>query len=96
MSTLTLGHLTLGRRNSPAPGMLFCVSGASLIQMTKAPSTMAVSPKRQTPTIEGAFSPEGVDLTAIRWMLAQTPAQRLQSAQDLIDAAWALKPGDEA
>ena len=47
------------------------------------------------PTLEGAFSPDGVDLTAIRWMLARTPEERLQAAQQLIDAAWALR-GDEA
>ena len=47
------------------------------------------------PTVEGAFSPDGVDLTAIRWMLERTPEERLQAAQQLIDAAWALR-GDEA
>ena len=48
------------------------------------------------PTLEGAFSPEGVDLTLIRPMLSRSPTERLQAAQDLIDAAWALKPGHEA
>ena len=47
------------------------------------------------PTLEGAFSPDGVDLTAIRWMLDRSPEERLQAAQQLIDAAWALR-GDEA
>ena len=47
------------------------------------------------PTLEGAFSPDGVDLTVIRWMLKRTPEERLQAAQQLIDAAWALR-GDEA
>ncbi len=46
------------------------------------------------PTLKGAFSPEGVDLTVIRWMLRRTPAQRLAAAQQFIDAAWALR-GDE-
>jgi hypothetical protein len=44
----------------------------------------------EEPTIEGAFSDDGVDLTVIRWMLSLTPAQRLQSAQDLIDATSKL------
>jgi hypothetical protein len=30
---------------------------------------------------EPSFSPEGVDLTLIRWMLSLTPAQRLEVAQ---------------
>jgi hypothetical protein len=47
------------------------------------------------PTTDGAFAPDGVDLTAIRWMLARTPTERLAAAQDLIDAAWALRGGDE-
>lgn len=47
------------------------------------------------PTLEGAFSPEGVDLTVIRWMLDRTPEERLQAAQQFIDAAWALR-GHEA
>lgn len=48
------------------------------------------------PSLEGAFSPEGVDLTVIRWMLARTPTERLQTVQDLLDAAWALRAADEA
>ena len=47
------------------------------------------------PTLEGAFSADGVDLTTIRWMLGRTPEERLQAAQQLIDAVWALR-GDEA
>ena len=47
------------------------------------------------PTLEGAFSADGVDLTTIRWMLDRTPEERLQAAQQLIDAVWALR-GDEA
>lgn len=47
------------------------------------------------PTLEGAFSPDGVDLTVIRWMLDRSPEERLQAAQQVIDAAWALR-GDEA
>ena len=56
------------------------------------------SPTRQLdeePTLEGAFSDDGVDLTVIRWMLKLTPAQRLEAAQDLIDAANALRSTDE-
>jgi hypothetical protein len=47
------------------------------------------------PTLDGAFSPDGVDLTVIRWMLERTSEERLLAAQQLIDAAWALR-GDEA
>jgi hypothetical protein len=47
------------------------------------------------PTLEGAFAPDGVDLTAIRWMLEHTPTERLQAAQDLLDTVWALRRVDQ-
>jgi hypothetical protein len=47
------------------------------------------------PTVEGAFAPDGVDLTAIRWMLERTPTERLQAAQNLIDAVWTLRGVDQ-
>jgi hypothetical protein len=47
------------------------------------------------PTLEGAFSDDGVDLTLIRWMLQQSPTERLRAAQDLIDATWALRTESE-
>jgi hypothetical protein len=47
----------------------------------------------EEPTTQGAFSEDGVDLTVIRWMLRLTPAERLQAAQDLVDAASALRSG---
>jgi hypothetical protein len=47
------------------------------------------------PDLEGAFSDDGVDLTLIRWMLRRTPTERLQAAQDLIDATWALRADSE-
>jgi hypothetical protein len=47
------------------------------------------------PDLEGAFSDDGVDLTLIRWMLRRTPTERLQAAQDLIDATWALRADRE-
>ena len=62
------------------------------------PSIEEKSPARQLdgePTLEGAFSDDGVDLTVIRWMLKLTPAQRLQAAQDLIDGASGLRSEDE-
>ena len=45
--------------------------------------------------LEGAFADDGVDLTLIRWMLRRTPTERLQAAQDLIDATWALRTDGE-
>jgi hypothetical protein len=32
-----------------------------------------------------AYSPDGVDLTLIRWMLSLTPAERLDVLQDFVD-----------
>lgn len=50
------------------------------------PSRAAVEP-----TLEGAFSDDGVDLTLVRWMLQRSPTDRLRAAQDLIDTAWVLR-----
>lgn len=47
------------------------------------------------PTLEGAFAPDGVDLTVIRWMLGLTPTERLEAAQDLLDTVWELREGTE-
>jgi hypothetical protein len=58
-------------------------------------TTTSTPPATEEPTLEGAFSAEGVDLTVIRWMLELTPTERLQAVQDLIDAASALRAGDD-
>lgn len=34
------------------------------------------------------YSEDGVDLSLIRWSLSLTPTERLQVAQDFIDAFW--------
>ncbi len=47
------------------------------------------------PNLDGAFSADGVDLTLIRWMLGLSPTERLQAAQNLIDAAWKLRAESE-
>ena len=63
--------------------------------MVVASSERHPSKDEQQPTIDGAFSTEGVDLTVIRWMLDKSPTERLEAAQDLIDGAWALESGHE-
>jgi hypothetical protein len=47
------------------------------------------------PNLDGAFAEDGVDLTLIRWMLGLNPTERLQAAQNLIDAAWKLRTESE-
>jgi len=42
---------------------------------------------------EPSFSPDGVDLTLIRWMLSLTPAQRLEVAQDASYSIRMKNPG---
>jgi hypothetical protein len=49
------------------------------------------SEKDGEPTVEGAFAADGVDLTLIRWMLEQSPTERLRAAQELIDAIWVAR-----
>lgn len=46
------------------------------------------------PSLEGAFSEDGVDLTQIRWMLSLTPVERLQAAQQLTALAAATRRND--
>ena len=41
--------------------------------------------------MDQAHSPDGVDMTLIHWMLERTPTERLEAAQKIIDAAWALR-----
>jgi hypothetical protein len=56
-----------------------------------APSGIAAQPSG-TP-IEQEFSPEGVDLTLIRWMLSLTPLERLEVLQDWVDGLTELRNG---
>lgn len=42
---------------------------------------------------EQAFSPDGVDLTLIRWMLSLTPLERLEVLQDWVDGLTELRNG---
>jgi hypothetical protein len=44
---------------------------------------MAASPDVSSPE-PPAYSPDGVDLTLIRWMLSLTPAERLQVLQQFV------------
>ena len=53
------------------------------------------APAKLEVDLEGAFSDDGVDLTMIRWMLRLTPTERLQAAQQLIDATWAIRTSSE-
>jgi hypothetical protein len=34
---------------------------------------------------EPAYSPDGVDLSLVRWMLSLTPAERLDVLEDFVD-----------
>jgi hypothetical protein len=53
---------------------------------------------RQTRRIDEeqpAFSPEGVDLTLIRWMLSISPEDRLKALQNHIQSMMRLRDGRE-
>lgn len=41
--------------------------------------------------LEPTHSPEGVDLTLIRWMLTLTPRERLEALQDAIESIRRLR-----
>ena len=40
---------------------------------------------------EPAYSPDGVDLTLIRWMLSLTPAERLDVLQGFVDSVEEIR-----
>lgn len=50
-------------------------------------------PRRRRPQgrPEPTHSPDGVDLTMIRWMLSLTPAERLRVLQDHVNAVLRLR-----
>jgi hypothetical protein len=43
--------------------------------------------------IQTEISPDGVDISLIRWMLSLTPMERLETLQDFVDGALALRDG---
>ena len=40
---------------------------------------------------DGAFSPDGVDLSLIRWMLSLTPTERLEALQSYVRSILRLR-----
>jgi hypothetical protein len=42
---------------------------------------------------EPEISPDGVDLSLIRWMLSLTPTERLATLQDYVDGITTLRNG---
>ena len=53
-----------------------------------------VTENERKPEIEQTYSPDGVDLTLIRWMLSLTPAERLQVLQQSVKSLLRLRDGD--
>ena len=55
---------------------------------------MEPSPEERTEEPpEPDISPDGVDLSLIRWMLSLSPLERLDALQDFVDGALALRNG---
>jgi hypothetical protein len=50
----------------------------------------------EPPPFPPAESPDGVDLTLIRWTLSLTPLQRLELLQDWVDGLAELRHGRAA
>jgi hypothetical protein len=55
---------------------------------------MSAHPPTQTDPAEPTYSPDGVDLTLIRWMLSLTPQERLSVLQAHIDAIRSIRGDD--
>jgi hypothetical protein len=50
---------------------------------------VVVTPGDEPPPTD--YSPDGVDLTLIRWMLSLTPAERIQHLEDRINDILAIR-----
>jgi len=66
-----------------APGAAVSFQLARLLSWSQAERTL--EPDDPCAPDEAAYSPDGVDLTLIRWMLSLTPAERLDVLQDFVD-----------
>jgi hypothetical protein len=53
-------------------------------------SPKPVTNQAPEPEIVPTYSPDGVDLTLIRWMLSLTPAERLQVLQQSVESLLSL------
>ncbi|MGA2576792.1 MAG: hypothetical protein ABSH24_12290 [Bryobacteraceae bacterium] len=50
-----------------------------------------MEPDERSTADEPAYSPDGVDLTLVRWMLSLTPAQRLDVLQGFVDSVMEIR-----
>jgi hypothetical protein len=50
-----------------------------------------LEPDPQCAQDEPAYSPDGVDLTLIRWMLSLTPAERLDVLQGFVNSVMEIR-----
>jgi hypothetical protein len=64
--------------------------------MTDSPQPAPDPPETAPAHPEPAESPDGVDLTLIRWTLSLTPLERLQLLQDWVDGLAQLRRGRAA
>jgi serine/threonine protein kinase len=66
------------------------VSVRSVTETNDQTTTLVPPVTDAEPTTDGAFSPEGIDLTLIRSMLELSPGARLRLVQDLMDGVAVL------
>lgn len=64
--------------------------------MSQPPRLEAVAPDKVREITPPAESPDGVDLTLIRWTLGLTPLERLELLQDWVDGLAELRHGRAA
>jgi len=61
--------------------------------MAEPPRPTSGNPKPAPDLLSLEESPDGVDLTLIRWTLSLTPLERLQLLQDWVDGLTELRRG---
>lgn len=63
------------------------------IPSAESPGRTPSAPPASTLPVAATAAADGVDVSLIRWMLAMTPAQRLQTLQGMIASLARLRDG---
>jgi len=81
---------------TPVPRMRLAIVSPMAPESPPLPPPVSPSELEPWAAEPGAVSPEGVDLTLIRWTLSLTPLQRLELLQDWVDGLAELRRGRAA
>ena len=66
---------------------------AGVVDARRPEDANAIDPADAELDIGELPAPDCIDTSLIRWMLGLSATERLQAAQDMVDAAWELRNG---